>query len=375
MMKQILNQSINDFVRELDATIDIVSAKSVPAELSLFQGWLSVFYNDIRANLKHLAFLTDLDEEDIFTDIFNEFSSLQQLFRLFDARYLPGLYRTHRNDALTLKLLHWLHCAHAQTEQKPFFVLDGDFAILPTVDYPVSYYLPIAAQQSLLYLPLFFHELGHYLYQHHRAEMDDLVREFQKKLSGYLTPVVRKNDASSQVAADRARQKVETWYEWIQELFCDAIGVEIGRLTYVRAFSYYLRMQGRSAFYRPEKDLFNSSHPITALRILFIARRCRVLGLVREADELEHEWTTIATALGVPTEYYGFYETNWENDVAQTLDYMITEADPIKFADHAGDPLGWIGIIHVAWQEFERSPGKYSEWERLALTSIISPKV
>jgi len=373
-VKKILTQSIKDFARELDATIDIVSAKSVPAELSLFQGWLSVFYTDIRAGLKHLAFLTDLDEEDIYVDIFNEFSSLQQLFRLLDARYLPGLYRTHRNDGLTLKLLHWLHGAHPQTKQKPFFVLDGDFAILPTVDYPVSYYLPIAAQQSLLYLPLFFHELGHYLYQHHRAEMDDLVREFQKRLSGYLTPVVRKNDANSEAAADRARQKVETWYEWIQELFCDAVGVEIGGLTYVRAFSYYLRMQGRSAFYRPEKDLFNSSHPITALRILFIARRCRALGLVQEADELEQEWSTIATALGTPVEYYGFYETKWENDVAETLDNMITEADPIKFADYASEPHGWIGLIHTAWQEFERAPGNYNEWEQRALASIISIK-
>jgi len=372
-MKQILTQSIKDFTRELDATIDIVSAKSVPTELALFQSWLSVFYTDIRAGLKQLAFLTDLGEEDIYVDIFNEFSSLQQLFRLLDARYLPGLYRTHRNDGLTLKLLHWLHGAHPQTSKKPFFVLDGDFAILPTVDYPVSYYLPIAAQQSLLYLPLFFHELGHYLYQHHRAEMDDLVREFQKKLSGYLTPAVRKNDSSYLAAADRARQKVETWYEWIQELFCDAVGVEIGGLTYVRAFSYYLRMQGRSAFYRPEKDLFNSSHPVTGLRILFIAHRCRALGLKQEADELEQEWATIAAALGAPKDYYGFYEPAWENDVAQALDDMITEADPIKFADYTSNAQGWIGLIHTAWQEFERDPDNYNDWEQQTITRIISP--
>ncbi|NNU33708.1 hypothetical protein HK413_05285 [Mucilaginibacter sp. S1162] len=155
-MKRILTQSISDFSRELDATIAIVSAKSVPTELGLFQSWLSVYYVEIRAELQRLAFLTDLGEESIYVDIFNEFSSLQQTFRVLDSRYLPGLYRTHRNDAVTLKLLHWLHGVHTQTAQKPFFVLDGDFAIFPTVDFPVSYYLPVAAQQSLLYLPLFF---------------------------------------------------------------------------------------------------------------------------------------------------------------------------------------------------------------------------
>jgi hypothetical protein len=372
-MKKILTQSINDFLRELDATIGIVSAKNVPAELGLFQAWLSVYYTDIRSSLQRLAFLTDLGEETIYVDIFNEFSSLQQTFRVLDGRYLPGLYRTHRNDAITLKLLHWLHGAHPQTVQKPFLVLDGDFAIYPTVDFPVSYYLPIAAQQSLLYLPLFFHELGHYLYQNHRAEMDDLVRDFQKKLSGYMMPVVRKNDADYEADAKQARQMVETWYDWIQELFCDAVGVEIGGSTYVRAFSFYLRMQGRSAFYRPENDLFNSSHPVTYLRIKFIASRCRALGLHHDADELEKEWKIIATALAAPEDYYGFYDVKWESDVTQTLNDMLTEAAPIKFADYVGDSSSWIGLIHTAWQEFERDPINYKNWELQAVSKIITP--
>ncbi|AYL94270.1 hypothetical protein [Mucilaginibacter celer] len=371
-MKRILTHSISDFSRELDATIAIVSAKSVPAELGLFQSWLSLYYTEIRAELQRLAFLTDLEEESIYVDIFNEFSSLQQTFRVLDSRYLPGLYRTHRNDALTLKLLHWLHSAHAQTAQKPFFVLDGDFAIFPTVDFPVSYYLPVAAQQSLLYLPLFFHELGHYLYQHHRAEMDDLVREFQKKLNGYLMPVVRKNDDDYEADAKQARQMVETWYDWLQELFCDAVGIEIGGATYARAFSFYLRMQGRSAFYRPEKDLFNSSHPVTRLRILFIVRRCRELGLNQEADELEKEWKTIAAVLDAPEDYYGFYENKWENDVANALDDMMTEADPIKFTDYKADPSSWIGLIHQAWQQFELDPVNYKDWESQAVSNIIN---
>ncbi len=372
-MKKILTDSINDFVRELDATIGIVSAKSVPAELGLFQAWLSSFYTDIRTTLQRLAFLTDLGEESIYVDIFNEFSSLQQTFRVLDGRYLPGLYRTHRNDAITLKLLHWLHGAHSQTIQKPFLVLDGDFAIYPTVDFPVSYYLPIAAQQSLLYMPLFFHELGHYLYQHHRAEMDDLVREFQKKLNGYLMPAVRKNDADSEADTERARQMVETWYDWLQELFCDAVGVEIGGSTYVRAFSFYLRMQGRSAFYRTEKDLFNSSHPVTYLRITFIASRCRQLGLHQEADKLEKEWQTIAKALAAPADYYGFYENKWASDVTQALDDMLTEANPIKFSDYVGDPSSWISLMHTAWQQFERDPANYKNWEKQAVSHILSP--
>jgi hypothetical protein len=267
-----------------------------------------------------------------------------------------------------------LHGAHLQTAKKPFFVLDGDFAILPTVDYPVSYYLPIAAQQSLLYLPLFFHELGHYLYQHHRSEMDDLVRDLQKKLSAYMTPAVRKSSGGKS-SVDLTTQMVETWYEWIQELFCDAVGVEIGGVTYVRAFSYYLRMQGRSAFYRPEKDLFNSSHPVTLIRIKFIVRRCHALGLTKEANELEQEWNTIAKALGAPEDYYGFYEDKWQDEIDSTLNDMITEAAPIRYADYVQDKMSWIGLIHEAWREFERDPKTYKAWEQQKLASIFSSKI
>ncbi|NNU33709.1 hypothetical protein HK413_05290 [Mucilaginibacter sp. S1162] len=186
--------------------------------------------------------------------------------------------------------------------------------------------------------------------------MDDLVREFQKKLNSYLTPVVRKNEDDHEADAKQARQMVETWYDWIQELFCDAVGVEIGGATYARAFSFYLRMQGRSAFYRPEKDLFNSSHPVTRLRILFIVRRCRELGLSQEANDLENEWNTISIALAAPEDYYGFYEKKWENDVYQALDDMVTEAAPIKFTDYTADPSSWIGLIHSAGRNLNVIP-------------------
>ena len=70
-MKNILTQSITDFSRELDATIDIVTVQVVPLELEPFKKWLSDYYTAIHAALDHLAYLTNLDEESIFVDIFN----------------------------------------------------------------------------------------------------------------------------------------------------------------------------------------------------------------------------------------------------------------------------------------------------------------
>jgi hypothetical protein len=368
-MNVILEKSIRDFIREIEITLKIVAQKQVPAELELFKQWLSSFYSDTKNSLIQLQYYVSLNDPDIHQDIFNEFSSLQKNFRLVNTRFLPGLYRNNENDNLSLKVLNWLHAQHKQTQGKAFLILDGDFAILPAVQLPVSYYLPIASQQSLLYLPLFFHELGHYVYQYHRAEMDDLVGDFQKKLESHLTIPIKQNDDKSKEAAEKNKKIIETWYEWCQELFCDAMGLEIGGLTYLKAFSYYLRMQGRSAFYRPEKELFNSSHPVTWLRIKFLVERANKLGLKKEAKELEEEWSKIAAVLKVNEEYYGFYTGSYHSDIESTLNDMITEANPKRFADFMNDcekkidSPNLICLISLAWEKFENSPDDFSAWE------------
>ena len=145
--------------------------------------------------------------------------------------------------------------------------------------------------------------------------MDDLVREFQKKLEEYLEPPSQQNDQQLEREKEKARVIIETWYEWSQELYCDAVGLQIGGSSYLRAFSYHLRMNGRSAFIRRESDLERSSHPVLWLRIMFLATRARSLNLIDEATDLERQWKLIAQTLGITADYYGYYSDQYCPDV------------------------------------------------------------
>ncbi len=125
-------------------------------------------------------------------------------------------------------------------------VSNEDFSIWPVI--PTMYLLPCTAQHSLLYLPLFFHEFGHLLYALHHQEMDALVKSLQEKIADLLTPMIHLDDAMASEAVKEQQIVVEQWYEWTQELFCDAVGLTIGGSADVRAFSTYLRMRGRDHF-------------------------------------------------------------------------------------------------------------------------------
>ena len=370
-MNNVLKRSVLDFKRELQITLDLVAQKQVPPELAPFKAWLNGYYQHLQDELLRQSYYVSLNDPDIEADIFNDLSRLQYYFRLVSRNFLPGLYRSHDNDRLALKMLAWLHKQHAQTLDKAFLILDGEFAIQPTTELPLSYYLPIASQQSVLYFPLFFHELGHYLYQYHRQEMDELVGELQKKLEGHLALPFQTNSPQHQEAAERAKKIVETWYEWAQEFFCDAVGLVMGGRTYLKAFSYYLRLQGRGSFYLPEHELVNSGHPVTWLRIKFLIERARELGLHNDADELAADWDIIAQTLGINEQYYGFYATGYHSDIWQTLNDMITEAGPISFTDYLAETTAedkpatanFVRLIHSAWEKFETAPDEFLSWE------------
>lgn len=369
-MNNVLKRSVLDLKRELQITLNLVSKKQVPLELKPFQQWLSSYYKHLNDELARQSYYVSLNDPDIAGDIFNDLSRLQYYFRLVNRKFLPGLYRSHDNDRLPLRMLAWLHQQHKQTLNKPFLILDGDFAIQPTIELPLSYYLPIASQQSVLYFPLFFHETAHYLYQFHRQEMDALVSELQKKLEGHLASPFQTNNPQQIEATEKAKKIVENWYEWTQEFFCDAVGLVMGGGTYLKAFSYYLRMQGRGSFYLPESELINSGHPVTWLRIKFLIQRAIELGLKEEANVLKEDWEKIARTIGVNEEYYGFYTAAYHNDIWQTLNDMITEADPITFSDYLertsdnrSSSMNFIQIIHSAWDKFEQNPDEFLEWE------------
>jgi hypothetical protein len=371
-MNALLKPSIANFKRELRSTRSIIRSQQVPSELKPFRDWLGGFYEYLDQEAERLEYYIGLNDPELNRDIYNKLSWLLNRFQIFSKQYLPGLYRTHDNDRLPLKVLHWLHHQHTQTTDCAFVIMDGEFSIRSQVGMPLCYYLPIVSQQSLLFLPLFYHELAHYLYQCHKLELDALVMALQDRLRSHLTVPFQPNNVQYQNELARVKVIVETWFEWTEELFCDAVGLHIGGATYLKAFSHYLCMGGRGSYFLPEHYLANSGHPVTWLRIRFLAERAKTMGLVEEAERMEKEWAEIAGGLGIREDYFGYYNNIYHQDILKTINDMLIEANPILFSDYTGDPNNFISIIHEAWRQFEIDPTTYDLWENNVIDELYT---
>lgn len=374
-MNGILSNSNKDLLREVGITIKLVSEKAVPHELTPYKEWLIAFLEEIQDSVKHNIFLLSLNDNDISGEVYNNTTEATRYIRLVNSKFFPPLYRHNSHDVVALKVLDWLHKQHQQTKNKAFIITDGSFGVFPEKQLPLTYFLPTSSQHSLLHFPLFFHEIGHFLYEYHRQEMDDLVSHFQLKLEEELRLPYYQNDEKFRAEMEKALLIIETWYEWIQEFFCDAVGLTIGGASYIYAFSYYLRMGGRNAFYVPEKELARRSHPVSWLRIKFLINRARKLGLVAECDILETEWSDISTLLGIREDYFGYYTGDYEELIIETIDNMLTEASPISFVDfqNSSEEIikdNYIHLLNLAWKKFKTDQDAYYDWEASIITQL-----
>lgn len=376
-MNAILTNSNKDLLREIETTKNLVSSNSVPVELNPYKQWLIGFLAGMEADVKHNLYLLSLNDADIITEVFNNTTEVTRYVRLINSRFFPPLYRHNSNDVIALKVLDWLHKQHQQTKDKAFIITDGNFGVFPEKQLPLTYFLPTSSQHSLLYFPLFFHEIGHFFYEYHREEMDALVSELQLKIEELLRLPYYQNDEKFRSEMEKAMLIIETWYEWIQEFFCDAVGLTIGGASYLNSFSYYLKLGGRNSFFIPEKELAKRSHPVSWLRIKFLAQRARILGLDNEANILEREWKTISELLNIKEEYFGYYTDQYEAIVNETLECMLTEAAPIKFSDFDLSPneidlskLNYIHLLNIAWKKFKEDQDSYYTWEKSILENL-----
>ena len=228
---------------------------------------------------------------------------------------------------------------------------------------------------------MFFHEFGHYLYRYHRNEMDDLVKEFQEKLEDHLELSFEQNDDQSQKEREKIRIIVETWYEWAQELYCDAVGLQIGGASYLKAFSYHLRMNGRGAFQQKEIDLERSSHPVLWLRVMFLADQARTMNLIDAADQIENDWNLIAKTLGIRQDYFGYYTDQYFPDVIQMIDDILIETSPISFNGYnqaieafEESQHNYLQLLNLAWKKYEENMEEYDQWEKQMINIICKKR-
>jgi hypothetical protein len=254
---------------------------------------------------------------------------------------------------------------------------DGSVAVLPLVGFVPVYFFPAVEQRGLLFQPLLFHEFGHLLYARHKLEMDDLVGELQRVVEDRLLPGSERRDPHARRQAEKRRMIVRAWYRWTQELFCDAVGFQIGGPSFLLAFTTFLSRLDHGDFVRSSEEMTNSHHPVTALRVHFLARRASAVGFSELANRVIDEWEEVRGVLGVTRDYHGFYDDALEDAVERTLADMLTEAAPRCFTDDdldaAGTTSGWrspVALCNAAWRVYESDAARYSDWETEQLTSI-----
>lgn len=378
-MREILRQSNSSLLQEIDQLTSALSKISVPPELSVYHQWVTRACNLLHEQV--LQILGDLEHstDDMLRDILSETQRVNREFQLYNRRLVGPILRWLDSDRLCLRIITWLHGNHPQTQDIPAGLSNEEFSIWPTLRYPIVYFMPASAQYGLLYLPLLFHEFGHLLYICHGQEMDKLVRDLQEEFADLLEPVSQRDDLQAQEAARMRKAIVETWYEWAQELFCDAVGFKIGGPCFVRALSMYFRMRGRDEFHLPMEELAGSTHPVTWLRIRLIADRAREMGWSAETDELEGEWDKIATIMDVAEDHYGFYVDEFLPSIRSTLNDMLTEASPYQFTDSDVSSSKWdpklsspVHLLNRAWFMFLQNPNEYSKWEEEAVSIFLA---
>jgi hypothetical protein len=377
VLSGILRQSNLDLLREINRLSSVLATVSPPTELVAYQDRVSEACGYLRGLiLQNLQYL-DLSRDDILDDILSQTQSVTAVFRLYNQRIASVLLRYRPSDRLCLRIIGWLHAQHARTRDIPAGLDDGEFGVWPEPRVPLIYFMPSSGQHGLLYLPLFFHEFGHLLYACHREEMDALVRDLQAEIAALLEPIVQRDGLPAHPDAELRNHIVERWYEWAQELFCDAVGLTIGGPCFANAFSMYLRMGGRGKFYLPREQLELSEHPVAWLRIRLIAERARQMNLV-EADRLESEWDQIAARMQIVENHCGFYEHRFLPPIRKAIDDMLTEGSPYKFSADDVSPHRWnakssspVHLLNTAWSAFLNDPGGYAGWEEQAITTFL----
>ena len=369
-MFTILRQNNVDLLNQLTSLQAIIAKKReyLLFELIPYYDWVVERCDDLQQEVKQNLADIDSRQQDILPDIFSNTQTVTRNFRLFNQYQVSPILRTRDSDRLCLKILRWLHASHPDTQQIPVALSDEEFQILPIE--PSIYFMPPSSQHGLLYLPLFFHEYGHLLYACHKTVMDNLTHDFQQAIAEVLEPNVQRNDSYAQRNEERRFVIVDTWYQWLQEIFCDAVGFYIGGPAFLRAFSMYLRMDGREAFHVPAEKLAYGSHPVTLLRVKLLSNLVQRRSYNAEASKLEREWGTIAETLGVVEDYFGYYESTFLPSLQQAIDDMLAEFSLHMFTKESEDSP--VGLLNEAWQKFDTDHDAYLDWETQAIETFLN---
>jgi hypothetical protein len=223
-MRRHLEEANHDLLYQIEVAQELIGSTTVPGVLTPYVGRLLQMCAVLRQQALHNLKILDYGVDDTLPDVLARTQGLTELFELVSTRLTSPITRAKPTDRLALLFLQWLHDLIPETAGFPYALTDGVFGVYSSSHIPPIYSVPVTRQTTLLYLPLLFHEFGHVLYQVHRQEMDELVKEFQTTVRACLTPRTIP-DGRSATQGKSFRRRVETiWFAWVQEFFCDAVG-------------------------------------------------------------------------------------------------------------------------------------------------------
>lgn len=381
-LRLILKQQNQHLLRDVTLLIQNINQAKIISELIPYVSQVISVCEETKNTIDNNLSDLELNTDSILDDILSNTQQVTQIVRLLSARMTTPILRCSERDKLGIKVINWLHNQHRTTSGFPAVFADGDCAIWPFIGICPMYFFPVIEQRVLLYLPLYLHEFGHLLYRIHERELNDLVQELQREADDILRPPSQRDDSHAAWQNTQREHVVTAWYKWMQELFCDAVGLAIGGPAFLQAFSTYLCTFDRGDFYSTASELSQSDHPISLLRIRLLSSRAQDLGIGEISSDIMSEWCIIADAMGVSEDYYGFYDENLSSVVQNTIDDMITEVDPrifhsdeikSKYTETVNTNDSPIQIVHKAWDAFSTlSEREYSNWESEAITSWLS---
>jgi hypothetical protein len=375
-----LEERNRSLLRDIQSLLRHVEDAEPPDELRQFRERIGEVCREYEARTALNLDVLALQRDDVLPNVLSTTSQITNVTRLLAEWFAPPILRAATSDRLCLRIIAWLHGNHADTKGFPPAFSDRFVAIYPILDLGAPlYFFPAIEQRGLLYQPLLFHEFGHLLYVCHKRELDDLVTDLKQAVHDFLLPALRRNDSYARRQAADRQTIVNVWYFWAQELFCDAVGWVIGGPSFLLAFSNFLNRLTTADFFRSRAKLGDSRHPVTWLRIQFLARRAMRDGFDRLARQVIDDWRALATMLNVQEDYHGFYDDALEPRIEQILGDMLIEVSPRPHAPEEAAGGAWspkvdspIRLLNWAWQVHASQPSAYPSWEAKQIAHLLS---
>ena len=372
-----LAEANEDLLYQVEVLQELMGETKVAGELTPYLAQVALLCEQLRQqalrNLKDVGYAVDGTQIDVLAATQN----VTRLFELLNTRLASPITRARPGDRLGLLVLRFLHDGHPMGRKLPFGLTDGMFAVYPTSQVPPIYLVPVTRQNTLLYLPLLFHEFGHVLYALQKPELDDLVKDFQGVVSKALAPKTVRNPTGAGRPDRFRRDLVTAWYAWVQEFFCDAVGLTTGGPAFLKSFSHFFRTLSRDQYYVPRDKQLERKHPVSWLRARMLSDRARGLGFGGLADAVDSAWSETARTMGVTEDYEGTWLDEFFLPLRKSLDDMLEESQPYRHtapdlapADAKG-PLNPVHLCNLAWSEFEADPRAYRSWERTTIVEYL----